>query len=433
MYAKKMKLVTTILSFLITFTGVLQAQQLVDGIAAIVGQEIILSSEVEQYVQNYVLQNKINVRTNPELYKSLQKEVIERLVEQKILLTQADEDTITVADRDVDRYLEEQVRNLLERAGSETALESAFQAPMKKIRRDLRVETERRLKIETLRQKKFGKITVSRREVEEFYKTYHDSLPTIKETVDISHILMQVKPSEASKEAALKKIMAIKEKLDAGEDFAELAKKYSEDPATAPRGGDLGFINRGDLVPEFESVAFSLKPGEVSGIVETQFGYHIIKLTEKRGDKIQASHILIKLQPTEADEARVVEKLEALRQKALHGESFDSLALKYSDDENVKNDKGHLGTWEVDKLAIPEFKDIVTHMKVNDISEPFKTDFGYHIVRLNSREEPRALSLERDWDKIQTMALNYKIDREYKSWIAKLKEDIPIEYKITSD
>ena len=84
-------------------------------------------------------------------------------------------------------------------------------------------------------------------------------------------------------------------------------------------------------------------------------------------------------------------------------------------------------------MAIPEFKDIVTHMKVNDISEPFKTDFGYHIVRLNSREEPRALSLERDWDKIQTMALNYKIDREYKSWIAKLKEDIPIEYKITSD
>ena len=426
-----MKLVRMMLSFLIIFTGVSQAQQLVDGIAAIVGQEIILSSEVEQYVQNYVLQNKINVTSNPELYQSLKKEVIERLVEQKILLTQANEDTITVADRDVDRYLEQQIQNLLDRAGSETALESAFQAPMRQIRRNLRAETERRLKIETLRQKRFGKVTVGRREIEDFYKTYHDSLPTIKETVDISHILKQVKPSEASKETALEKIMAIKEKLDAGEDFAELAKKYSEDPATAARGGDLGFINRGDLVPEFESVAFNLKPGEISDIVETQFGYHIIKLTEKRGDKIQTSHILIKVQPTEADELRVVEELEALRQRALHGESFDSLALEYSDDENVKNDKGHLGTWEVDKLAIPEFKNIVTHMKVNDISEPFKTDFGYHIVRLNSHEEPRVLSLERDWDKIQTMALNFKIDREYKSWIAKLKEDIPIEYKIT--
>ena len=228
-------------------------------------------------------------------------------------------------------------------------------------------------------------------------------------------------------------MIEIKEKVDAGEDFAELAKTYSEDPSTSIRGGDLGFIKRGDLVTEFESVAFNLEPGEISDIVETQFGFHLIKMIEKRGEKIHTSHILIHLQPTEDDESRVIEELEALRQKSHDGENFEALAIANSDDENVENDKGHLGTWEVDKLAIPEFKQVVANMEVGEISEPFKTDYGYHIVRLNLHDEPRTLSLEKDWDKLQNMALNLKIDNEYKSWIAMLKDEIPIEYKISSD
>lgn len=428
-----MKKLNFILSFILISTYAVNAQQLVDGVAAIVGQEIILNSEVEQYVQNYVLQNKINVTSNPEMYKRIKKQVLENLVEQKILLTKADEDTITVTEREVDRYLEEQIRTLVARAGSESALESAFQSPMKKIRRDLRSETESRLKIETLRRKKFAEVKVSRREVEEFYTMYQDSLPVLKETVDISHILKQIKSGESSREAALAKMIDVKEKVDAGEDFTELAKTYSEDPATSVRGGDLGFIKRGDLVTEFEEVAFNLEPGEISGIVETQFGFHVIKMTERRGEKIHTSHILIQLQPTDADEDRVKGELAALRQRALDGENFETLAIENSDDENVQNDKGHLGTWEVDKLAIPQFKTVVVGMENGDISDPFKTDYGYHIIRLNFHEEPRTLTLEKDWDKLQGMALNFKIDKEYKTWIAGLKDDIPIEYKIATN
>ena len=433
MSARVLKLSKIISSLIVVWCSTANAQQLVDGVAAIVGQEFILNSEVEQYVQNYVIQNKINVMDNPEMYKSLKNDVLDRLIEQKILLTKADEDTITVTEREIDRYLEEQIRNLISRAGSETALEAAFQSPMKKIRRDLRAETESRLKIETLRRTKFAEVKVSRREVEEFYKLYQDSLPSLKETVDISHILKQIKSGESSKEAAIARMIEIKEKVDAGDDFAELAEAYSEDTATSVRGGDLGFINRGDLVTEFESVAFNLEPGEISDIVETQFGFHLIKMIEKRGDKIHTSHILILLKPTEADESRVIEELKALRQRSLDGETFETLAIANSNDENVENDKGHLGTWEVDKLAIPEFKNIVAGMVPGEISDPFKTDYGYHIVRLNIHEEPRSLSLEKDWDKIQSMALNYKIDKEYKTWIAVLKEDIPIEYKTSTD
>jgi peptidyl-prolyl cis-trans isomerase SurA len=428
-----MKVIGTLISISVIFTGFANGQQLVDGVAAIVGQEIILNSEVEQYVQNFVLQNKINVTSNPEAYKKIKKQVLESLVEQKILLTKADEDTITVTEREVDRYLDEQIKTLVARAGSESALESAFQSPMKKIRRDLRSETENRLKIETLRRKKFAEVKVSRREVEEFYNMYQDSLPALKETVDISHILKQIKAGESSREAALNKIIEIKEKVDSGEDFSELAKAYSEDPATAPRGGDLGFIKRGDLVTEFEEVAFNLEPGEISDIVETQFGFHLIKMIERRGEKIHTSHILIQLKPTEDDELRVKIELDSLRQRALNGENFETLAIEYSDDENVQNDRGHLGTWEVDKLAIPQFKTVVADMEKGDISAPFKTEYGYHIVRLNFHEEPRTLSLDKDWDKLQSMALNYKIDKEYKSWITALKDDIPIEYKISTN
>jgi len=428
-----MKITGIILSIIFLITGFANAQQLVDGVAAIVGQEIILNSEVEQYVQNYVLQNKINVTSNPEAYKAIKTQVLESLVEQKILLTKADEDTIIVTEREVDRYLEEQIRTLISRAGSETALEAAFQSPMKKIRRDLRSETESRLKIETLRRKKFAEVKVSRREVEEFYNMYQDSLPVLKETVDISHILKQIKSGQSSRDVALTKINEVEEKVKAGEDFSELAKTYSEDPATSTRGGDLGFIKRGDLVTEFEEVAFNLEPGEISGIVETQFGFHIIKMTERRGEKIHTSHILIQLKPTEDDESRVKTELEALRQQALDGESFETLAIANSDDENVQNDKGHLGTWEIDKLAIPQFKTVVADMEIGDISMPFKTEYGYHIVRLNFHEAPRTLSLEKDWDKIQNMALNFKVDKEYKTWIAALKDDIPIEYKTSTN
>lgn len=428
-----MRFTQIITVFLFFVCGIVYGQQLVDGIAAIVGKEVILKSEVEQYVQSYVLQNKLNIMSDPQKYKELQTQVLERLIEQKILLTKADEDTITATDREIDRYLEEQIRTMIARVGSEAQLEAAFQSPMKKIRKDLRVETENRLKIETLRRTKFQGVKVSRREVEEFYKAYKDSLPQMKETVDISHILKQIKPGKTSQEKALEKIMQIKEKVDAGEDFSQLAKEYSEDPATSIRGGDLGFIKRGDLVTEYEEVAFSLEPNQVSDIVQTQFGYHIIKMIEKRGEKVHTAHILIQLKPTIDDEKQIIEELNAIRERIMNGENFEKVAVEESDDENVPNDKGHLGVWEVEKLAIPEFKNVVTKLKIGEISEPFKTDYGYHIVRLNAHEEPRTLSLEKDWEQIENMALNFKIDKEYKDWIVSLRNDIPIDYKLSFD
>ena len=421
--------IKTILVLIFITIGPLFSQQLADGVAAIIGKEIVLRSEVDQMVQSYALQNKINLANNPAALKEMQSSVFERLIEQKVLLFKADEDTITVDDRDVDQRVEQHIKYMIEQVGSEEKLEEAFKNPIKKIRRDLRKETADRLKVDMLRRTKFANVKVGRREVEIFYKTYKDSLGDIKETVDISHILKQIKPSDESKLEAKAKLEKILEMLANGEKFEDLAKKYSQDPGSGSRGGDLGFTKRGDFVKEFEEAAFALEEGDVSGIVESQFGFHIIKLIEKRGEKIRTRHILMQVQPTENDAKRAYDELNGLRTQIIDGASFEEIAIASSDDENVYKDNGNLGLFEADDLKIPEFKIEVAKLKVGDISQPFQTKYGFHIVKLNKRNEKRELTLENDWERISEMALNIKIDKEYKKWITGLKKEIPIEIR----
>lgn len=407
-----------------------QSQQL-DGIAAIVGDEIILVSDINAMVTQYGFQNKVNVFKNPELFRKLSRQFLQELIDQKLLLIKADEDTIKADQDRVDQNLEQQFKYMVQQAGSEENLQKYMNQTIPQIKRDMRREITNQMRIQILRQKKFGKIKISRREVENFFKQYADSLPQQEPSVDISHILLQVKPSEESVQKAYEKILSIKKQLENGADFAELARKYSEDPGSASKGGDLGFVQRGDLVKPFEEAAFQLKENQISDIVQTQFGFHIIQMIEKRGEKIRVRHILIKLQPTKADEERTIQKLKKIRQDILDGKAtWSEMALKYSDDPNVQKDKGHLGKFKIGGFQIKEFEKVTKELKPGEISQPFRTEFGYHIVRLNSREEKRPLSLTKDWQQIEQWALEYKRNNEYKKWIAKLRKEIPIEIKL---
>lgn len=403
-----------------------RSQQLVDGIAAVIGNEIILRSEIEQHIQNYVIQNKIDINQNRNIIDNLRGQILERLIEQKILLNKAVEDTLKVDDQLVDQRVEERLNYLITQVGSEEKLEQLFGGSMKKIRKDTRQIIKEQMLVELARSNKFKGIKVSRREVEDFYTAYKDSLPIMEETVDISHILKLITPSENAQMSAHEKISLILDRIKKGEDFATLAAQYSQDPASAKRGGDLGLINRGDFVPEFESVAFSLKDGEISDIVQTQFGFHIIQMIERRGEKVRTRHILIQVAPTMDDENRVLETLKQLRLRALEGEDFSALALENSNDENVTKDNGHLGAFESNKLVIPQFKSVLDTMQPGQISEPFRTDYGYHIVRLNDRQPRRTLTLSGDWQQIEQFALNKKMENEYYKWIEELKMSISI-------
>lgn len=416
----------TILFLLIMIISA-SAQQMVEGIEAVVGNEIILKTEVDQFAQNYIVQNKINVKDNPALLKELRKKTLDNLIEQKLLLEKAVLDTIVVDDLMLDGRTNERISYLVQQVGSEQKLEEVFGSPMKQIRKDTRKIVKEQLMVDQVRQKQFMDITVSRREVESFYKSYKDSLPTLQGTVKISHILKIVAPSDEAQNAALEKIKSIQEILLNDGNFDELAKKYSEDPGSAQRGGDLGFVGRGDFVPEYEQAAFNLEDGEVSDIVQSTFGFHIIKMLERRGEKIHTKHILIQTVPTEDDGLRTIEELKKIRQQILDGSDFDKMAMEYSDDENVTKDHGHLGVFEIDKLVIPQFKSVVDSLKVGEISEPFKTEFGYHIVMVDDRQDKRRITLEDDWDRLEQFAKNYKIEKEYRKWIQELRERVPIQ------
>jgi len=405
-------------------------QQLIDGIAIVVGREIILRSDIDQFVRNYVMQNRIDPQKNPAQIKKVRDDAIQSMIEQKLMLEQAEKDTVKVDDELVDQNLDQRIKYMIQQAGSEKKLEEAFQNPMKKIRKDMRKTLKEQLIVQKLRQQKFSDIKVSRRDVLQFYKQYQDSFPALKARVDISHILKIVKPSPESLQKAYKQAEEVKKQLDAGADFAEMARKYSQDPASKVNGGDLGFTKRGDFVSEYEQAAFALKDGEISPITQSQFGFHIIQVLEHRGEKIHTRHILIRVTPSAADEQITYDELAKIRNEALADSvDFGTLALKYSDDTHVKEDKGHLGEFDADKMVIPEFTQVIAILKPGEISMPFKTQYGYHIVKLNSRTEARKVSLEKDWQKLEEMARNFKTEKVYKKWIKKLKTEIPIEIR----
>ncbi len=405
-------------------------QQLIDGIAIVVGREIILRSDIDQFVRNYVMQNRLDPQKNPAQIKKVRDDAIQSMIEQKLMLEQAEKDTVKVDDELVDQNLDQRIKYMIQQAGGEKKLEQAFQNPMKKIRKDMRKTLKEQLIVQKLRQQKFSDIKVSRRDVLKFYKQYQDSFPPLKARVDISHILKIVKPSPESLQKAYKQAEEIKKQLDAGADFAEMARKYSQDPASKVNGGDLGFTKRGDFVSEYEKVAFALKDGEISPITQSQFGFHIIQVLEHRGEKIHTRHILIRVTPSAADEQLTYDELVKIRNEALADSvDFGTLALKYSDDTHVKEDKGHLGEFDADKMVIPEFTQVIAILKPGEISMPFKTQYGYHIVKLNSRSDARQVSLEKDWQKLEEMARNFKTEKVYKKWIKKLKTEIPIEIR----
>jgi peptidyl-prolyl cis-trans isomerase SurA len=299
----------------------LRAQQLVDGIAAIVGQEIILYSDVQQLTVEMLRSSGINPSSMTENdFMSMQNEALRELINMEIILLQAEEDSIVVRERDIQTSLDQQLQQYMDVFGSEEQIEQAFNQPMRKIREFLYDRVKSSLIVQQIQNERFGNISVSRPEVISFYQENQDSIPEIPERVDISHILIIPKPSENKKSQKREELKALRERIVSGEiSFAAAAREFSADRPSAENGGELGFSPKGTFVPDFEKTAFSLEEGEVSDIVETQFGLHLIKLVERRGEFINPAHILFEIKKDEADNARTIHMLSTIRDSILAG------------------------------------------------------------------------------------------------------------------
>jgi peptidyl-prolyl cis-trans isomerase SurA len=304
-----------------------------------------------------------------------------------------------------------------------------------KIKRELRDEVRKSLMSQRLQEKNFGKVQASRREVDEFFATYKDSIGTIPEKVTIFHIFQNPKASDKLKKRFYDKALSLLDSIKAGSDFSELAKKYSDDPGSAAQGGDLGFVKKGVFYPEFEEAAFKLKVGELSGVVESPVGFHIIQMIEKRGESINSRHILVKIKADEDADLQTIDFLSGVRdsiQKNLG--TFQEFAKKYSEDKETAAFGGELGNFYISQLD-KALLDAIGKLKQGDIGFPRRLEYapgtyGYHIVWLQYRIPQHKASLTDDYTEVKKLADENKKQKEYTKWIETIKSKIFWEVRI---
>jgi peptidyl-prolyl cis-trans isomerase SurA len=415
-------------TMLLLYCGSAYSQTVIDRIAAIVGKEVITLSDLNLTIQSMAMQNKLDP-DSPEL----RNRVLDGMINEKLILAQAIEDSVIVTNDEVTDRLDRQIKMLSQQAGSEQRLEELYNMPISRMKRDFRDLIRNQLMVEKIRQTRQTSITVTRREVEEFFDAHKDSLPTIPKEYELSHIFIKPKPDSSVVQAVYKKSLAILDSIKAGGDFADFAKRYSSDPGSARGGGDLGWFRRGVFEKEFEEAAFALKDSEITKPIKTSYGYHIIQLIERRGESVHTRHILFSIQQSSADDDSTIAELNRLRGRVSAGEGFAVLAGKYSEDQESKDVGGDLGKIGVDQIE-PTFLDVLKPMKPGEISAPVKvplgTSYGYHIVWVRSITPEHTMNMDQDYHRLERLALQFKTDEDFQRWVAEMRKNIYWEKKI---
>ena len=403
----------------------LAGDSIIDGVVAVVGSKMILKSDVEKQYLEYRMQG--NIQGTSTSMKCL---ILENILFQKLLLNQADLDSVVVTDAMVENELDSRMRYFISQVGSPEKLEDYFQKTIVEIKNDMRDVIRENLLIREVQGKITKDITITPSEVKAYFrKLPKDSIPEISSEMEIGMIVKQPVISEAEKQEVREKLVSLKERVKKGDDFSTLAILYSEDPGSSKKGGELGMFKRGEMRPEFEAAAFKLKPGETSDIVETEDGYHIIQMIERRGEYVNVRHILLqpKVSPENLNKSKIF--LDSISDLILQKKmTFAEAVARFSDDPS-KNNGGLMinsitgeSKFEVSQLD-PKIFFIIDKLKVGEISSPviFKTDRGkeeYRVYFLKERTIPHKANLENDYAKIQAMALDKKSAGIMEAWTA---------------
>ena len=400
-----------------------------DGLAAIVGDNIILKSDLSQLVSMAALQQQINPANDYKRFQKLQLEILQSLVDQKIILEMAELDSIEVKEKDVDNALNKQIENFITQAGSKESAETSLGQSLKSFRREFWPEMRDRLISEQYQYSLLSNIKTSKEDVFSFFNTYKDSLPMLPALINLYHLLIVVKPGKESKNIAFETIKNLRTQILNGESFEKLAQSFSQDPGSKSKGGSLGLVKRGSLVKEFETVAFTLEPGTISNPVETVFGYHLINVQERQGDKAQVSHILISPTITEKDEQRAYHLSLELSDSIVSLDLFKKYAAKYSDDKKTKQVGGNIGWIDPLVYSVSGISSFIrkNNLNLNECSRPVKTDFGYHLLWISAIKPGGKPNLSDHWIDIELMALNQKKMLWYRNWMKEARKQVYIE------
>lgn len=407
---------------LLSCPALLAQETIVDGVAAIVGKNIVKYSDIDRsYAQ-------MRLRSGNENRQANRCAILENLILNQLLIHKGEIDSVEVTDEEVDQYVQFYLKSDLRQYGTKEALREATGFSYD----ELKELYERMIRNNLLARRVEYQITedvkITPHEVSEFFNNLPtDSLPTIPERYELSEIVIQPEISESERDRVRTQLAELRERVLKGEKFSMLATLYSQDPGSAKKGGELGFFSRGDMVSEFESAAFALKPGEVSPIIETQYGFHIIQLIERRGNTLNARHILITPKVSSEDLLRTRMLLDSIANEIRIGNiTFEDAARKYSTADNAKQG-GHAtapdGSARFDKQAIDEqyYNVGIIGMDEGRISNAVATKTAdnrdaYRIVRLNKKYTAHVANLTDDYDAIYNAALADAKQKKIRKW-----------------
>ena len=398
---------------------------IIDQVVWVIGDEAILKSEVEEERLNALMEHR-DLDGDPYCV------IPEQLAIQKLFLNQAEIDSIEVTESEVIARLDAQLNFMIQQIGSEEKVEEYFNKTMTQIREKLRQNIHDGLTAQRMQQEIVGEIKVTPAEVRNFFNQLpYDSIPYIPTNVEVQIITREPKVPQKEVDAVKAQLREFTDRINSGEtSFSTLALLYSEDPGSRMRGGELGFMGRGQLLPEFANVAFNLQdPNKVSKIVETEYGFHIIQLIEKRGDRINCRHILLRPHiPSEAIDSAML-TLDSIADNIRNAKyTFEQAALYLSDDKDTRLNNGLMpnpydNTSKFEMQQLPqEIARVVDALKVGEISDPFTmvTDNGMEvcaIVKLKTKTEGHKATISEDYQRLKDLVTQQMGAEKLKEWI----------------
>ncbi|MEO0161544.1 MAG: peptidylprolyl isomerase [candidate division WOR-3 bacterium] len=390
---------------------------LADKIVAVVDEEVILKSEVDNYV-SFVLSDPLVVKNFSA--NEIRQNVINGIIARKLLLREAEKESIQVSREEVLKRMEERIELIKQRFPSEADFYRALEEQgldIERLKKNYEDSIRTEVLMQQLVQKKLAtKIMISPVAVKKFYEMNKDSIAILPGRVKLAHILIPLRPSEDSLKKGFERAAEIYQLLMGGADFATVAKEFSDDKNSGKNGGMLGRIKKGEMIEEFERVIFNLKPGVISQPFPTRFGYHIVEVLNKGTDWVLARQILVKVIPTRADTLRFERLAHKIKELVRQGANFDSLAKIYSAVPEVD-----IGEFFI-KQFTPPYDTIIAQLAENEVSEPILTPDGYHLLFAREKIPERILSFEEMREQIYQYLYWQELQNLYTAYVKEVEE-----------
>jgi len=404
--------------------------QVVDEIVAVVEDEIIMASEVTEQLQLFLVELGIDPAQNPDMVDSLRTEVFTQLVDNIVIVKEAERREIEVSEQEVDYYLDQQINEQITRFGGEAAFRSQLEregVSFEHMKAFYRRDIQRQLLSTRLvgAEIEADAIQVTDEQVQAYYDAHHGEMPPKPAQVRVRHLVITPKPSAEEEVATREKLRGAMARLDAGEDFAAVARDVSEDPS-APAGGELGYFSREDLGdPVIAEAAFALPDSGISGIVRSRFAYHIIQRLDTRDDKVHLRHIAIPQATGDDDVARARALMNTVVDRLEQGADFIGLVQAYSD---LTDNDGDMGYYPIDGL-FPQYRDAINPLPIGGISGVVTDDQGFHLFQLLDRKGETQYTFEELEERIEAILKREELATRYRAWADELREEAYVEIR----